>query len=270
MPTVFEVLLQTGRRLDALIESKATTNGTTVTLVDGYLSASNGYTDDQFNGGTLFLKLTTPAIVQVSDFAISAGTVTFTPAQTALVPSGTGYGLMTKRFPYWLMLSKLNEVLMEIRDYITTDEVDVSDLVNGHETEIDDTVKVVEVLAGQPDTATTERQWTRLTRWQHSQGILRIDSDLQESDTIAIRVVANAPSVAAASSTISDEYSTAWLALATAVKCLRWRMSQPGAESQMVTLLLNQLMNDEARERAKNRIANPVTMRLLLQEWPEC
>ena len=266
MPTVFEVLLQTGRRLDALIEGKATANGTTTTLIDTYLSAANGYRDDQFNGGSLFLKATVPVIVPVTDFAVGSGTVTFTPAQTALIAAGAGYGLMSMRFPLALLMSKVNEVLAEIRDYVTTTEVLVSALTNGHEYAVSDSVKVVEVLAGQ---SSSDRQWTRLTRWNHSRGVLRIEGDWEEAQTIAIRQIGSAASVTAASDTISDAYSTAWLALAAAVKCLRWRLSQPGAESQLVTVLLNQLMNDEARERAKNRLANPVVMRLQLQEWPE-
>jgi hypothetical protein len=269
MPTVFEVLLQTGRRLDALIEGKATSAGTTSTLIDAYLSASNGFKDDQFNGGSLFLKLTTVAIPLVTDFAVSAGTVTFAPAQAVLVASGTGYGLMTKRFPLWLMVSKLNEVLAEIRDYVSEETVLVSAMVSGRETTQAATRKIVEVLAG--NSASTEWAWTRLTRWQHSGGVLRIEPDLEDAyTTLKVRYLAAAPAVTLPGDLISESYSVSWLALATAVKCLRWRLSQPGAEAQLVTLLLNQLMSDEARERSKNRLANAVTMRMTVQEWPEC
>jgi hypothetical protein len=268
MPTVFEVLLQAGRRLDAMVEGAASAAGSTSTLIDTYLSASNGFKDDQFNGGSLLLKLTTPAIPIVTDFAVGTGTITFSPVQAALVAAGTGYGLMSKRFPMWLMLSKLNEVLTEIRDYVSSSEVLISALTSGRETAVSDDVQVVEVLAGQ--VSTTDRAWTNLTRWQHSRGVLRIECDLSGYSVIAIRSIGEPSAVTAAGSVISEAYSISWLALATAVKCLRWRLSQPGAESQLVTLLLNQLINDEARERAKNRVANPARTRLTVQEWPEC
>lgn len=119
----------------------------------------------------------------VADFAVSGGTLTFTPA--ALVPTGTGdtYGLMARRYPRWLLFQKLNEALRDQavraglhqhpceqpgqRQVRAQQRAGVCDLERQHR-------------AGLP------RDWVRITRYQQVNGRLQF-YDWMIGDTIRRR-----------------------------------------------------------------------------------
>lgn len=238
---------------------------------------SNMVQADYSYGYTTFL----PMILRVSNFTAANGRVDFLP-DTLNVGTNKGdrYGVMSSRYPRWLLFSKLNEVLADIRDYVTDTDVLITALTNGYETLVDAEKRIVEVLAGKA--STSDRAWTRLTRWQHVSGALRVESDLTGYTTLRIRALSPVTRVDGEIETvtllgvptlqaveISDYYSVSWLAVATAARCVRWRLQQPGAETQLLTALLNQLMSDEVRERQKWRNTNPAALRMTVMEWPE-
>ena len=73
MPTVFEVLLQAARNLEAVIENTASADGSTNILYDNALPVF-GYRDDDFIGGSIFLKtnLKLPAYTPVTNEPIGS------------------------------------------------------------------------------------------------------------------------------------------------------------------------------------------------------
>lgn len=200
--------------------------------------------------GTLFRQY----IPIVTDFAVSGGTVTFSPA--ALVPTGTGdtYGLMTRRYPRWLLFQKLNEALREIKQYVLDQtDIPVSSLVN-NEYALADSVRVFAVWNG--NTGTTPRDWQRVTRYQQVNGRLQF-YDWLIGDTIRIQYYGDTTPVDDEQDAIPATIDPVWLAYEAAVKCARWRLFQPGADEKTQTTLVNDLMARRDKQKARANIINP-------------
>jgi hypothetical protein len=200
--------------------------------------------------GTLFRQY----IPVVADFAVSGGTVTFTPA--AAVPTGTGdtYGLMTRRYPRWLLFQKLNEALREIKQYVLDQtDIPVSSLVN-NEYALADSVRVFAIWNG--NTSQTPRDWVRITRYQQVNGRLQF-YDWMIGDTIRIQYYGDTTPVDDEQDVIPVTIDPMWLAYEAAVKCARWRLFQPGADEKTQTTLVNDLMARRDKQKARANIINP-------------
>lgn len=266
MTTAFAVMVQAARYLEALIEGTATSNGTTTTLLDTHLAAA-GYADDDFNGGTIFHKAKAASAI-VTDFA--AGTHTLTFEACGLVAgdtnSGAAFGVMTDRYPRALLLGKLNEVLAEINDHVTDSaNILVSSLTGGQEYTLADTVRVLKVWGGN---ASAPYEWRPIYTWRQAQGVLRFEDPLSV-DMIRYQALGSPAAVTVDGSTISDEFSLAWLALETAVKCARWRLFQPGSQDKTLTTFINDLMQRAAAAKNKYRTMRDEQIRFVMQSWPE-
>jgi len=203
-----------------------------------------------------------PVIANVSDFTAATGTITFEPSGSGLsTNTDDEYGVMANRYPRWLLFQKLNETLREIRDYRATVDILVADFSSNSEYALAGSVtglttgaRILKVWQGTPTDADGNVTWVELPYWSFEHGILRINDGLSSrwgGDTVRVEYQVDAPQVRTASQSISELYSLAWLSIATAVKCVRWRLFQPGADERLITLQLNDLIAREQRERAK-------------------
>ena len=266
MSTAFQVMLQTARNLEALIEDTATSNGSTTTLIDSRLNGA-GYADDDFNGGTFFHK-TKAASGIVTDFVVSTGTLTFESIGLVAGDTNTGavFGVMTNRYPRSLLIGKINEVLTEINDHLAdSTNILVSTLTGGVEYTLADTVRVVRVWGGN---ASAPYDWRPLYNWRQKAGVLTFEHPPGVA-VIKYQYLTALTAVTGDASTISDEYSVTWLALATAVKCARWRLFQPGAQEKTLTVFINDLMTREREARNKLRTFRDDVIRYTFQTWPD-
>jgi len=204
-----------------------------------------------------------PLIVRVEDFAAATGTVTFESGAIALGTSkGDGFAIASRRYPRWLLFQKLNEVLAEIRNYVAVSSTLVSAMAND-QIGVASTAQILRVMAGNADT--TDRAWRIITRYtRHGEVIRLMDGAPCDADTIAVETLGTPPQVASESTSISEWYSVEWLGLETAARCMRWRLQQPGADAQLVTTLLNDLLR-----RAKDAKTALSAWRSVSVKWPE-
>lgn len=266
MSTAFQVLQQTARNLEALLESAATSNGTTTSLIDTHLTA-HGYADDDFNNGTIFHNGKTVSAM-VTDFAISTHTLTFEACGLVSgdTNSGARYGVMTNRYPRHLLFSKLNELLTEINDHVAESAaITVASLTDGVEYALADTVRVLRVIGGN---ASAPYDWQPIYDWRQLGGALRFGSK-PGTTVIKYQYMTALAAVTLDSSTISDEFSVTWLALETAVKCARWRLFQPGAQDKTLTIFINDLLARAQQAKNKLRTFRDDAIRFTMQTWPE-
>lgn len=208
---------------------------------------------------TLFL----PVIAVVTDFTASTGTVTHEATGTGRKSaSGDTYGLMSRRYPRWLLFQKLNECVQEIADYVSVSTTLVSAIAND-QVSVASTARVLRVLAGNADT--TDRAWRMVTRYtRHGEVIRLMDGAPADADTIAVETLGTPAQVTSESALLSDWYSAEWLGLETAARCMRWRLQQPGADAQLVTTLLNDLLR-----RVQNSKGRLSAWRSVSVKWPE-
>ncbi len=219
-------------------------------------------TVDYSNTGGLFVQY----IPVVMDFAVSTGTVTFSPAATIPTGAGDDYGLMHRRYPRWLLFQKLNEALAEIKQYVL-DQTDIltSALVQ-NETALADSVRVFAVWNG--NMTQTPRDWQPVTRYRHANGRLQF-YDYLFGDTIRIQYYGDTTPVDDEQDTIPATIDPVWLAYETAVKCARWRLFQPGADKESQTLLVNDLMARRNAQKARANVINPNPTALKTAVIPE-
>lgn len=204
-----------------------------------------------------------PLIVLITDFTEATGRITFESGALQLGTSiGDEYGVMPRRYPRWLLFQKLNETLREIKDYVSTSTTLVSAIAN-NQVAVASTARVLRVLAGNADT--TDRDWQVVTRYTRQGEVIRLlDGVSSGADTIAVETLGTPAQVTSESASISEWYSAEWLGLETAARCMRWRLQQPGADAQLVTTLLNDLLR-----RAANARAALTTWRSVAVKWPE-
>lgn len=191
----------------------------------------------------------------VTDFAVSTGTLTFSPANTGYsIGLGDTYGLMHRRYPRWVLFQKLNEALAEIKQYVL-DQTDIltSALVQ-NETALADSVRVFAVWNG--NMTQTPRDWQPVTRYRHANGRLQF-YDYLFGDTIRIQYYGDTTPIDDEQDAIPATLDALWLAYETAVKCARWRLFQPGADKESQTLLVNDLMARRNAQKARANVINP-------------
>jgi len=210
-----------------------------------------------------------PIIVLVDDFAQAAGTLTFEPGALALGTSkGDAYAVMSKRYPRWLLFQKLNEVLREISDYVAAQTFEVAGTdpdVEADTVTVADTARIVRVMAGDSTTGV----YRVITRWRRALGkMLLLDGVPDGCDVVVVETLDTAPQVAVETTQISAWYSADWLGLETAVRCMRWRLQQPGADAALLTTLLNDLMRRASL--AKSRLTAWRSVSVKWPEYPEC
>jgi hypothetical protein len=266
MTTLFDILLQTARALEALQEGTAT-SGSTTTLADAQLVVRGFTDDDWFNGGTLLYQSTTAsnrASRRVSDYTGATGLITLEAALLETPGLGARYGVMTRRYPREVMVGKVNEALAELGDMVRVD-TSLTTLTN--------TLEYYVPVASQRDVRQVWLARALAAPWQWEPQLrARLEwPDSPPADAQAklifpaqprvgykIKIVYLAPhaAVAADANLISDYLSADWLALAVAEKLARWRLEGPGADERDLTALLNNLTLRTAQGRRRHPVAS--------------
>jgi hypothetical protein len=261
MTTLFDVLLQTARALEALQEgtaSVASANGTTLT--DAQLVVRGFTVDDFFNGGTLLYQSGTAAnraSRRVSDYTGATGVITLETALAETPALGARYGVMTRRYPREMLSAKVNEVLVELGD---VPQVDISLITASNQWEYDLTaaarrdlrqVWLARKLAVPYDWEPQLRVRPSTTA---SAGTAVIIFPEQPRVGYRIKLVYAARPAAVALDTdlVSDYVSVDVLGLAAAEKLARWRLEGPGADERDLTALLNNLTLRLAQARRRH------------------
>jgi len=204
----------------------------------------------QYQTPTVFL----PLMARTTDFVVSTGTLTFDYAGLEQTVAGDTYGVMTRRYPRWLLIQKLNEALREIKQYLLdSTDIAVSSLVQ-NEVALADSVRVHSVWLGY--TQTTPMDWNMVTRYRHANGRLQF-YDYLFGDTLRIRYYGDTTPVSSETDTLPATLDPMWLAYETAVKVARWRLFQPGADEKAQTTLINDLMARRDRQKARANVLTP-------------
>lgn len=229
-------------------------------LVTGAITAS--YTQDSTN---VFL----PVARRVTDFVAATGTVTFEATELFTLGTGEGdqYGISTRRYPLYILFQKLNEALDDIKAYLI-DQIDLSvstEVINQQVT-LSDSVRIHSIWNG--NSTTSDRQWMQITRYRHINGVVQI-FDYLNFDTLRIKYFADVDSVSNETDCVPDQVDVTWLALEAAVKCCRWRLLQPGADKELLTMQTNDLMKRAQTAKSKLNLHYPHQTGLKLPIYPE-
>lgn len=274
MTTLFQVLVQAARNLQALQESIAT-GGSATTIVDSVLAAL-AWPDDSFNGGTAFLirdaggSAAAPEKESrvVSDFVGSSGTVT-TAAFSQAVAAGDSYGVISNRYPRGLLVSKVNEALQELGDVPTVDMSSLTTAADTREYSLPVACKkdLRQVWIAQ-DTAAPYR-WEEVlsvyVEWGAANAVGKLIFPYQPPTGLKLKLVYEAAHgyVQADSDVISDYLSADWLATEAAVRCAKFRLNGPGSDEKNLTNLVNDLLVQAERGRRRRRVNWPQSFPVL-------
>jgi len=277
--TVFDLLLQTARNLEAVVESLTTAVGTgNNTLVDAKLSDANygaGWETDDFAGGTAFWVRRAAGgnpqnLRVITDYDAPTNKVTVDQSWdfsgAANTGSGDGYALLQKQYPRDLVVGKLNQVLLDAGD-APVEDTTVTTAADQKEYSYagDYTNRILEVWLAHQLAAPWE--WERVAgvraRLSGSTTLLEFPYQPRVGYKIKLLVltrpspVSLAPAGNESANTLSPHLNADWLALETAVRCVRWRLQQPDAREDKLTALLNDLLNRAANAKRRRGVPSP-------------
>jgi hypothetical protein len=132
MPTLFDLTYEVARKLDAIVEGVATGGGTT-TIVD---TVERLEADDYWVRGTAWVLRDAGGAHAapegeasvITDFVQSSATLTLRDTLTGSVAAGDKYALGKRRYPFSLLIQKVNEALHTIGPIEVTDKVTIPSL----------------------------------------------------------------------------------------------------------------------------------------------
>jgi hypothetical protein len=267
MTTLFDILLQTARALEALQEGTASaTSANGSTLVDSQLVVRGFTADDFFNGGTLLFQSTTEAqrvSRLVADYAGATGLITLAVQLGVTPAAGARYGVMTRRYPREVMSAKINEALVELGDVPTVDTASLTTASNQLEYNLPVAARrdLRQVWLARQLAAPWE--WERQLRVRAEPGtglgavgvlLFPDQPQLRAGYKLKLVYLAPHPRVEFDYDLVSDYVSVDWLGLAAAEKLARWRLEGPGADERDLTALLNNLTLRVAQARRRHPV----------------
>jgi hypothetical protein len=274
MTTLFDILLQTARALEALQEGVASAaSGGATTLTDAQLVVRGFADDDWFNGGTLLYQSATAAnraSRRVSDYTGATGVITLESALAETPALGARYGVMTRRYPREMMVAKVNEAQVELGDVPTVDTASLTTATDQLEYNLPVAAKrdLRQVWLARQLAAPWE--WERQLRVRTEPGtglgavgVLLFPEQPRAPHKIKLIYLAPHPLVGADADLVSDYVSVDWLSLAAAEKLARWRLEGPGADERDLTALLNNLTLRLAQARRRHPVAMPQSFPVL-------
>ncbi len=265
--TLFDVLARTARYLEALQEGLSNALGTTLTLVDTRLDYYGWDTDD-FRGGTLFLFSGADAKkTRICSAYAVGGTITVDEAASGAIASGVSYGIMSKRYPRGLLVSKINQALTDLGD-VPIEDTSLTTLSNTKEYALPSSDLAHDLRQGWLARSTVAPwDWepylnVRLGWGNDPAAPPSLIFGAQPPVGYKIKVVAAVPyqsvsngvtgPITADSTTIKDMWlGLDGLALQAAAACARFRLDGPGSDAQKQTAMLNDLV--ARAERAMKR-----------------
>ncbi len=261
MATLFDCLLHTARALQALHEGTATSTGTTTTLLDSNLTG-RGWLDDDFNQGTFFFikDVSVPTsnlgTRTVTDFTAATGTVTWATAFGVSPALGDVYGIMTKRYPQYIMVQKVNEVLQELGEIVSNAAAAATLTADGtREYSLADTYRIAKILIG--DSTASPQDWHDENMWLHRQGRLLFSKDVDSGKSIKVYYYTTHGALLADTDTLDGDINPDWVGVAAAAKAAHWRLYEVGADDKAQAGLVNVLAAREAQLRPMRRAWRP-------------
>ena len=244
--TLFDATLALARSIEDVFEGTSTANGLTTTLVDANIFQPAGYFSDDPKG-VLWLKTTVPASKIITGHV--GTTITFAPAQAALVASGTAYAAAPGVYPRYALIQAINLALEEIGRIPM--EGELAAVANQQEYTATDDVLFDEEIIGieVANAAAAPYNWTPHYNWRQTAGVTRrlvFDEATVPSTTNKLRVLylkAHTPLVNDGD-LVSSHIHPDLLKWVSAVYAYRWRYSRTKADDPSTVDLLN-----EAKER---------------------
>jgi hypothetical protein len=247
MTTYFEAQLALSRILQDTWESVAT-GGSTTTVTDTLLNYPSGYFSDQPRG-TLFLDLTVKATKIITVHATT--TLTFSPAQGAVIAAGNVYAAAPGIFPKHILEQSIKVALQRIGKVPKTK--DVTMVVNQQEWDNTDDVIFDEEVIGVEfaGNAASPYGWTPNYNWYQVQKTIRtliFEDHALPPTTNLMRVfyLGDHAAMATLATGVSSYINLDRLVWTAAVHALRWRIQKIKQVSDGSTEI-SQLMT-EARE----------------------
>ncbi len=168
---LFDLTYRTARELGYLDEGVAT-GGSTTTLID---TKDRTEDDDYWNGGTVWIILdyagagAAPELECsiVSDFVNSTGTVTLRDAVTVAIASGDRYAIASDWVPLHIIISKINQALMDMGVIPYTDSTTITIAANQTEYTLPRAAhqELTQVWI-QYDTDTNDNEWEEVLNWR--------------------------------------------------------------------------------------------------------
>jgi len=124
--TLFDLILDSCKKV-GIVNISNSTGGTVTTIIDPLLSQDTS--DDDFNGGTLFVIRSTGAsssidgqFRKITDYEAGTGTFTLGSSILSSGPDPTTYGYTTPEFPYELLIQMANDALQAVGDLVFIDK----------------------------------------------------------------------------------------------------------------------------------------------------
>jgi len=118
--TLFDLILDSCKKV-GIVNISNSTGGTVTSLIDSSLSQDTS--DDDFNGGTIFVIRSTGAssaidgqFRKITDYEAGTGTFTLGSSILSSGPDPTTYGYTTPEFPYELLIQMANDALQACGD----------------------------------------------------------------------------------------------------------------------------------------------------------
>lgn len=270
MPTVFEVIVQAARALEAMQDGTAT-GGAANQIIDTNLPLIGWDSDDDFAGGwAAILRDAGGAGAapqgqtrNISAYTGAGGVITVSPVFTAAVAVGDNYGAMTARYPRDTLVGKLNQFLAEQGD-IPTEDTSLT-------TAADQTEYSLPALGVKQDlrqvfvaTATAAPYyWSRLASWNQIYadagvaGKIVFPYQLPSGYKLKLIYMAPHPAVYLDADKISEYVGKDWAGLETAVRAATWRLDQPGEDRDSLISKINDLLQQAARAQHRRRPLTP-------------
>jgi hypothetical protein len=235
--TLFDIVYRIARELAVAFEGTAT-GGSGTTLVDN-IYLKDGFIDDYFNKGTLFLIYDAGGAgvapqgewARITDFAESTGTITH-EALTASIAAGDRYAVANDEYTRDIIIQNLNIFLMET----PIPYVDITTITTAEDkTEytlpaelLDENIKV---WIQRTDT-TDHNLWTEYSDWYiaetavGTQKKLIFNSQPPEPWIAKLEYWLPHPALNARTDKLAEHINISRVVLESALKCLLWKRAQ--------------------------------------------
>lgn len=240
--TLFYATLDLARILMDVFESTAT-GGSTTTIVDTLMYQTAGWFSDA-PYGTAWLKLTTPASKIITGH--TAGTITFTPAQSGAVAANDRYAAAPGIYPKAVLIQCINAALREMGKLPYQKDVTAVAAQESY-TSSDDVAFGNEVYAVEfANSSSAPYHWTPHYRWtQKYVGstltlVFDEDTELQAAYKMRITYGSLHPEVWLDADVIHDLVAPDRLKWEAAVHALRWRYQRTKQDDPAQIALLNE------------------------------
>ena len=252
MTTLSDILQEVLINLGDFREGRAT-GGTTATVVDSTL----GGQDDNYNGGTVFITYDAGGaaaapegqFAKVTDYAEGTGTISCAASSFTVAPAaGDYYGVATKEWPLYKLISLANNALNGIGDIELTDTTTLDTAAN--QTEYANALvwkrsgpKRIDIQGITTDA--DDNKWREIPRglWEHvpatagSTGLIVFDYQPVSGRGLRIWYKDKHPAVRLYSSVIYEAIHPEWLVWETVYRALRWRKGMQDAPSGIEDML---------------------------------